>query len=412
MFDITVICLVVTAILAYLNHRYVGLPTAIGVMGIALSLSIALVALDKMGVHALRRYEVSLLSAIDFSDVLMRGMLSILLFAGALHVDLNDLNRYKWQVGFLSMVGTIVSTVLVGLAVWFILPAAGIDLPLPLCLLFGALIAPTDPIAVMGIVKAAGAPKNLEMVIAGESLFNDGIGVVLFSLFLTMVAGGPHPTPAQGGILLAREVGGGLLFGWLLGYITYRMLKSIDSYQVEILITLAAVLGGYSLAHHLHVSGPLAMVVAGLLIGNQGRKMAMSAKTREHLDMFWELLDEILNAVLFMILGLEVILIPFSIPILLAVMAVIGIVLGVRLISVGTPVFTGSRFFQLPRGSWKVLTWGGLRGGISVALALSLPQGPWRNVILALTYGVVVFSILGQGLTIGWVVRKSITASE
>lgn len=412
MFDITVICLVLTAILAYLNHRYVGLPTAIGVMGIALSLSIALVVLDKMGAHALRSYEVSLLSAIDFSDVLMRGMLSILLFAGALHVDLNDLNRYKWQVGFLSMVGTIVSTVLVGLAVWFILPAAGIALPLPLCLLFGALIAPTDPIAVMGIVKAAGAPKNLEIVIAGESLFNDGIGVVLFSLFLAMVAGGQHPTPAQGGILLAREVGGGLLFGWILGYFTYRMLKSIDSYQVEILITLAAVLGGYSLAHHLHVSGPLAMVVAGLLIGNHGRRMAMSAKTREHLDMFWELLDEILNAVLFMILGLEVILIPFSIPILLAVMAVIGIVLGIRLISVGIPVFTGSRFFQLPGGSWKVLTWGGLRGGISVALALSLPQGPSRNVILALTYGVVVFSILGQGLTIGWVVRKSLTASE
>jgi CPA1 family monovalent cation:H+ antiporter len=412
MFDITVICLVLTAILAYLNHKYVGLPTTIGVMGIALLLSIALVALDKIGIHALRSYEISLLSAIDFSDVLMRGMLSILLFAGALHVDLNDLALYKWQVGFLSVLGTIASTLLVGSAVWLILPAFGIVLPLPLCLLFGALISPTDPIAVMGIVKAAGAPKKLEMVIAGESLFNDGVGVVLFSLFLAIAVGGQQPTMAHGGILFVREVGGGLIFGWGLGYITYRMLKSIDSYQVEILITLAAVLGGYSLAHRLHVSGPLAMVAAGLLIGNQGRRLAMSGKTREHLDMFWELLDEILNAILFMILGLEVILISFSKPIIMAIVAVIIIVVGVRLLTVGTPVLLWRRFFQLPRGSWKVLTWGGLRGGISVALALSLPAGPSRDVVLALTYGMVVFSIIGQGLTIGRVVRASLAESE
>lgn len=411
MFDITVICLVLTALLAYLNHRYVGLPTTIGVMGIALLLSIALVALDKMGIHTLRNYEISLLSAIDFSDVLMRGMLSILLFAGALHVDLNDLALYKWQVGFLSVLGTIASTLLVGSAVWLILPAVGIVLPLPLCLLFGALISPTDPIAVMGIVKAAGAPKKLEMVIAGESLFNDGVGVVLFSLFLAVAVGGKQPTMAHSGILFVREVGGGLIFGWVLGYITYRMLKSIDSYQVEILITLAAVLGGYSLAHRLHVSGPLAMVAAGLLIGNQGRRLAMSGKTREHLDMFWELLDEILNAVLFMILGLEVILISFSKPIIMAILAVIIIVVGVRLLTVGTPVLLWRRFFQLPRGSWKVLTWGGLRGGISVALALSLPAGPSRDVVLALTYGMVVFSIIGQGLTIGRVVRTSLPKS-
>lgn len=411
MFDITVICLVLTALLAYLNHRYVGLPTTIGVMGIALLLSIALVALDKIGIHTLRSYEISLLSAIDFSDVLMRGMLSILLFAGALHVDLNDLALYKWQVGFLSVLGTIASTLLVGSAVWLILPAVGIVLPLSLCLLFGALISPTDPIAVMGIVKAAGAPKNLEMVIAGESLFNDGVGVVLFSLFLAIAVGGQQPTMAHGGILFLREVGGGLIFGWVLGYITYRMLKSIDSYQVEILITLAAVLGGYSLAHRLHVSGPLAMVAAGLLIGNQGRRLAMSGKTREHLDMFWELLDEILNAVLFMILGLEVILISFSKPIIMAILAVIIIVVGIRLLTVGMPVLLHRRFFQLPRGSWKVLTWGGLRGGISVALALSLPAGPSRDVVLALTYGMVVFSIIGQGLTIGRVVRASLAKS-
>jgi monovalent cation:H+ antiporter, CPA1 family len=407
MFDAAIVCLVLTAVLAYLNHRYVGLPTTIGVMSIALVLSVVLVVLDRLGAHAFRDYEISLLASIDFSDVLMQGMLSILLFAGALHIDLNDLADYKWQVGFLSVCGTLASTLLVGVVVWALLPVAGFALPLSFCLLFGALISPTDPIAVMGIVKAAGAPKNIETVIAGESLFNDGVGIVLFSFFLAMAAGGHTPGATQGGMLLLRETGGGVIFGFALGYLAYRMLKSIDNYQVEILITLAAVVGGYTLAQHLHVSGPLAMVMAGLLIGNHGRRLAMSNKTREHLDMFWELLDEILNAILFVLLGLEVILIPFSPPVMLAMAAVIATVLGVRLATVGVPAALWHRFFRLPRGSWQVLTWGGLRGGISVALALSLPAGPGRDVVLAMTYGVVVFSILGQGLTIGRLVRKT-----
>jgi CPA1 family monovalent cation:H+ antiporter len=412
MFDVAIVCLVLTAALAYFNHRYVGLPTTIGVMGIALVLSLALVGLDKLGVNALRDYEIALLSSIDFSDVLMQGMLSILLFAGALHVDLNDLARYKWQVSLLSVCGTVVSTLLVGVAVRYILPLAGFRLPLSYCLLFGALISPTDPIAVMGIVRQAGAPKNLVIVISGESLFNDGVGVVLFTLFLAMVSGGQPPAAMDVVMLLLREAGGGILFGLVLGYITYRMLKSIDSYQVEILITLASVLGGYSLANHLHVSGPLAMVVTGLLIGNQGRALAMSAKTRNNLDMFWELLDEILNAVLFMLLGLEVVLIAFSAQVMLAMVAIIVTVLGARLLSVGTPVLLGPRFFRLPPGSWQVLTWGGLRGGISVALALSLPPGQARDLVLTLTYAVVAFSIVGQGLTIGTVVRKAIFNSQ
>jgi CPA1 family monovalent cation:H+ antiporter len=407
MFDAAIVCLVLTAVLTYLNHRYVGLPTTIGVMSIALALSVALVVLDRLGAHAFRNYEISLMASIDFSDVLMRGMLSILLFAGALHIDLNDLADHKWQVAFLSVGGTLASTVLVGGVVWAVLPMAGFTLPLSFCLLFGALISPTDPIAVMGIVKAAGAPRSIETVIAGESLFNDGVGIVLFSFFLAMAADGHAPDPAQTGVLLLREAGGGILFGLALGYLTYRMLKSIDNYQVEILVTLAAVLGGYALAQHLHVSGPLAMVMAGLLIGNHGRRLAMSDQTREHLDMFWELLDEILNAVLFVLLGLEVILIRFSPAVMLAMAAVIATVLGIRLATVGAPVALWHRFFQLPPGSWRVLTWGGLRGGISVALALSLPAGPGRDVVLALTYGAVVFSILGQGLTIGRLVRKT-----
>jgi monovalent cation:H+ antiporter, CPA1 family len=408
LFEVAIVCLVLTALLAYLNHRYVGLPTTIGVMSISLLLSFGLIGLDKLGLHALRDYEISLLSSVDFSRVLMQGMLSILLFAGALHVNLNDLTRYRWPVGLLSVCGTLVSTLLVGGALWYILPLAGLALPLPYCLLFGALISPTDPIAVMGIVKAAGAPRNLEIVIAGESLFNDGVGVVLFTLFLTMVTAGQPPTPMDAGLLLLGEVGGGILFGLALGYLLYRMLKSIDNYQVEILLTLAAVLGGYALADHLHLSGPLAMVVTGLLIGNQGRALAMSARTRENLDRFWELLDEILNAVLFMLLGLEVVLINFDSQIMLAMAVVLITVLGARLLSVGLPVFFFHRFFRLPPGSWQALTWGGLRGGISVALALSLPAGPARDTIQALTYAVVVFSILGQGLSIGALVRRSL----
>jgi CPA1 family monovalent cation:H+ antiporter len=405
MFDVAVTCLVLTALLAYLNHRFVRLPPTIGVMGIALLLSFALFGLDQLGYGALRDYEVSLLKSIDFSQVLMQGMLSLLLFAGALHVDLSELRAYKWQVGILAVFGTLASTALVGFGLWAILPYAGVVLPLSYCLIFGALISPTDPIAVMGILKSARAPKSLEIVIAGESLFNDGVGVVLFSLMLAMAASGEAPTAARGAVLLLEEAGGGIAFGLALGYVAYRMLKSIDSYQEEVLITLAAVLGGYALASRLHVSGPLAMVVAGLIIGNHGRALAMSDKTREHLDMFWELLDSILNAVLFMLIGLEVILIEFSTGLALAAAAAIATTLAARLASVGAPVVLLGRVFKLPQGALRVLTWGGLRGGISVALALSLPMGPQRDLVLALTYAVVVFSILVQGLSIGKVVR-------
>ena len=405
MFDVAVSCLVLTALLAYLNHRFIGLPTTIGVMGIALLLSFALFGFDKLGFGALRDFEMSLLSSIDFSELLMQGMLSLLLFAGALHVDLSELQAYKWQVGILAVFGTLVSTALVSFGLWAILPYTGVELPLSYCLIFGALISPTDPIAVMGVLKSAGAPKSLEIVIAGESLFNDGVGVVLFSLMLAMVTSGDAPTAAHGAMLLLEEGGGGIVFGLVLGFVTYRMLKSIDSYQEEVLITLAAVLGGYALASRLHVSGPLAMVVAGLIIGNHGRALAMSDKTREHLDMFWELLDSILNAVLFMLIGLEVILIEFSANLALAAAVVIAATLVARLLSVGAPIALLGRAFRLPEGALQVLTWGGLRGGISVALALSLPNGPQRDLVLALTYAVVVFSILVQGLSIGKVVR-------
>jgi len=409
MLDIAAACLVITALLAYLNHRFIGLPTTIGVMTSALVISLALVGLDALGVaHGLREYEESLLRSIDFSHVLMQGMLSLLLFAGALHVDLSELRAYRWPVAALAVLGTLFSTLVVGYGMWFALPLAGLQLPLMYCLLFGALISPTDPIAVMGILKSAGAPKELELVIAGESLFNDGVGVVIFSLLLGMLASGLAPTPGQGLELLLHEAGGGLLFGLVLGYVSFLLLRSVDNYQVEVLLTLASVTGGYALANKLHVSGPLAMVVAGLIIGNHGRALAMSDTTRRYLDMFWELIDEILNAILFVLIGMEVLLVTFAGRELVAAAVAVVVTLVARLLTVGLPVRFLRSAVNLPRGSWKVLTWGGLRGGISVALALSLPAGVERDAVLALTYSVVVFSILVQGLSIGIVTRSAI----
>ena len=408
MLDIAALCLVATALVAYLNERFFRLPTTIGVMAIALVISLALVALDKLGIAGVARDKVeALVRAIDFSDVLMQGMLSVLLFAGALHIDLSRLRRYRWQIGALALVGTVASTVLVGVAAWLVLPWIGVTLPLVYCLLFGALISPTDPIAVMSVLKSAGAPKDLELVIAGESLFNDGIGVVVFAL---LVAAATRGTPSwdAAALLLLQEAGGGIAFGLVLGWGTCRLLKGVDQYPVEVLLTLAAVIGGSSLASRLHVSGPLAMVIAGLWIGNQGRADAMSETTRRYIDMFWQLLDEILNAVLFVLIGVEVLLVAFSGKLLLAGALAIAITLLARWLVVGVPVTLLAPWFRLPRGAARVLTWGGLRGGISVALALSVPAAGPRDTLLTLTYCVVVFSILVQGLTIGRVVKQSL----
>jgi monovalent cation:H+ antiporter, CPA1 family len=404
-FEVAVTCLVLTAILAYINRRFVGLPTVIGVMTLALLLSFALIGLDQLGIRDLHDYEASMVASIDFSTLLMHGMLSLLLFAGALHIDVSELRAHWWQVCVLAVFGTVASAFLIGGALWYFLPLLGLGLPWLYCLMFGALISPTDPIAVIGILKSAGAPKSLEVIISSEALFNDGVGVVMFLLLLRMLTVGGTPSIEDAALLLVRETGGGIALGCLLGYVTYRMLKSIDSYQEEVLLTLAAVMGGYLLAARLHVSGPLAMVAAGLVVGHRGRALAMSDKTRAHIDMFWELVDAILNSVLFVLIGMQVIVLAFPANAPLASAGAILITLAARFLTVAAPVLTFRRAFRLPKGAWQVLTWGGLRGGISVALVLALPAGPERNVLMALTYSIVVFSILVQGLTIRAVAR-------
>lgn len=403
--EISAIFLSITALLTYVNHRFIGLPTTIGVMVISMLLSIGAIFLGFLGFDDLIDYEVSLLDQLDFTEVLLDGMLSMLLFAGALHVNVSDLRRYKLPIGILACVGTLLSTVIIAGALYLVLPLLGFDLAFIWCLLFGALISPTDPIAVMGILQSAGAPKSIETVIAGESLFNDGVGVVIFVLLLGVLSSGDIPTTYYVAHTLAVEAGGGIVFGLVLGGILYYLLKSIDSYQEEVLLTLAGVIGGYALASHWHLSGPLAMVMMGLMVGNHGRSMAMSDKTRHYVDLFWELIDEILNAILFVLIGLEVVMIAFSSNLFIAGGLTILIALMARLIVVGITTTTFNEQLELPSGAWKVLTWGGLRGGISVALVLQLPDGNERDILLALTYAVVVFSILIQGLSIGKVAK-------
>ncbi len=401
------ICL--AALFGYVNYRLLKLPMTIGLMAVALLFSLGLLVLGKLGVGVEAEAE-RFVGAIDFTEALMHGMLGFLLFAGALHVNLDDLWDLKWIIGTLAVVGTILSSLITGVLAYWLFPLVGLSLPFLYCLLFGALISPTDPIAVMGVLRQARLPKALEMKIVGESLFNDGVGVVVFLVVLNLL---PKDTfnATDVVVLFAKEALGGAALGLALGYGAYRMLRTVDHYQVEILITLALVMGGFALADLLHTSGPIAVVVAGLLIGNHGRRWAMSDTTRVHLDSFWELLDELLNAVLFVLIGLEVLVLTFRAPYLLAGMAAIPLVLAARWFSVVVQVKGFSVVREFSDSTITILTWGGLRGGISVALALSLPPGPSRDAIVTITYAVVAFSILVQGLTIGRIVGPAAKGS-
>jgi len=393
------------ALFSWLNHRYIRQPASIPLLLFSLALSLGVVALGKLGLDP-RGQAQNALGAIELDRVLLDSMLSFLLFAGALHVDLGELERRKWPIAFLVSAGVLVSAALAGSALWWIFRTVGHPVPLIYCLLFGALISPTDPIAVLGVLKSARAAKSLQVKMAGEALLNDGFGVVLFVLFLGIAMGGKEATFGSVALLFVREVIGGGLFGLVIGYVAYRMLAPINNHKVEILLTLALVMGGYALALALHVSGPIAIVVAGILIGNHARKHAMSENSRERLDEFWELVDEILVAVLFVMIGLELLRLEFHVTYAWAAALAIPAVLAARLVSVALARLVPALRADFPPYVIGILTWGGLRGGISVALALSLPPGRHRDAIITVTYVVVLFSILVQGLTLSRLLRR------
>jgi len=416
LFSLVSILISLAAVSSYVNYRYIKLPTTVGVMLVALVGSLTLVLAGPYAV-GFREQAATLVSRIDFNEVVLHGMLAFLLFAGAIHVKLEDLGREWLTVALLATFGTLVSTFIVGGVTWLVLGWLGLGIPFLHALLFGALISPTDPIAVLAIMKSVGASRQLQVQVAGESLFNDGLGVVVFLVLLELAglgaASGNGAAAAHSiglgavGILLLEEVGGALVLALAAGFITYQMLKRVDNYQVEVLLTLALAMGLYALADALHLSAPIAVVVAGLFVGNQGRAFAMTEKTREHVDTFWELVDEILNVVLFLLIGLELLVLPIERGWLVAGVLAIPIVLSARWLSVAAIIGPLSWVRAQSKGAIAVFTWGGLRGAISVAMALSLPAEASRSLVLTLTYFVVVFSILVQGLTVGRVIRMT-----
>ncbi|WP_120993012.1 cation:proton antiporter [Stutzerimonas urumqiensis] len=410
MLDLAAAFIALTAFFTYLNYRFLRLPPTIGVMAVALVLSLLAYGLAWLGYPVLETEIGQIVRQLDFSEILMTWFLPALLFAGALHVDLADLRSYKWPIGLMATAGVLLSTFIIGGVMYYALAWFGWPTDLIYCLLLGALISPTDPIAVMGILKTSGAPQPLQTTIVGESLFNDGVAVVVFSIMLTVLAEGTVPTAGKIGLLFVEEAIGGALLGLALGYLMAFLAGHVEEYQPTVMLTLALVLGGSAVATHLHLSAPIAMVVAGLIVGNVARKRSMTEEERRYVDGFWELIDEILNALLFALIGLEILILPFDWLHFAAGVLLALVVLGSRVLTLAPPVLllrSRSRGAeQVSKGTVRILTWGGLRGGISVALALSLPAGESRDLLLTLTYVVVLTSILLQGLTIGKLVKS------
>ncbi|WP_172122164.1 sodium:proton antiporter [Devosia sp. 919] len=409
-FELIALLLVLTASFGWVNQRFFGLPGTVGVLVMGLAASILLLLLE-LALPQVTLYDdlTEIVREIDFQQTVLEGMLAFLLFAGALYVDLGALRERAWVVGSMATLGVLISTALIGTGLWALSNLLGAPIPFIWAMVFGALISPTDPVAVLATLKAIKVPKTLEIDMSGESLFNDGIGVVLFAIVLSIAAGSGHGATGFSGALhlLAVEAIGGVLLGLAGGYLAYRAMKAIDNYSLEVLISLALVAGTSALAARLGTSGPLAVVVAGLLIGNRGPGRAMSEITQRYLFGFWTLIDEILNAVLFLLIGLEVLVLRLDasfgwLPLLTVPLALAG-----RFVSVLLPVAVLSRWMNFVPGTVAALTWGGLRGGISVALALSLPEGPHKSTLLACTYLVVIFTLVVQGLTLARVIRAT-----
>ena len=411
LFEIIALILSISAVLSWVNSTFVKLPHTIGLLVMALATSFFLILLEAVFPNlGLTDAVQAAIGQIDFFETVMNGMLAFLLFAGALHVDLNLMREQKWPIGLMATFGVILSTFIVGTLFWLLAKLFGVPITYAWALVFGALISPTDPVAVLSLLKSVTIPDSLEAKIAGESLFNDGVGVVVFTIIVAVAVGadGGNLDPLHIAELFFVEAIGGAVLGMLVGYVVYRMMAAIDHDMVEILLTLGLVAGVYAVCLRLHLSGPIAVVVAGLFIGNRGAERAMSEDTREALFDFWEMIDEILNSVLFLLIGLEVLVITIDPSFAWIAALSIPIVLFARLAAVSIPILTLSLGFAFSKGVIPVLTWGGVRGGISVALALSLPAVGAKPLIMTATYAVVIFSIVVQGLTIKEVVRRTV----
>ncbi|MGV8937378.1 MAG: cation:proton antiporter [Allorhizobium sp.] len=411
LFELSAVLLSLTAVLGWINHKYLPMPRTIGLLVMSVTASVILVGTEA-AFPAWHLFDVltNTMLQIDFSALVMNGMLAFLLFAGSLHVDLRSLRDRAVPVAILATFGTVVSAFIVGTGFWLVAGLLGQSLSLPWAMVFGSLISPTDPVAVFATLKNVNVPSNLQVEMQGESLFNDGIGIVLFTVMLLFATGGSGESTTVSAIseLLVVEAGGGLLLGIVTGAIAYWAMRQIDDYSVEVLITLALVTATYTIAQRLQVSGPLAVVAAGLLVGYHGPRNAMSDRTQTYVFGLWTLIDEILNSVLFLLIGLEVLVLKFDLPAISMAAAAIPIVLVARLIAVWLPAL-----FSWPRGLMSsrnvpFLAWAGIRGGISIALALSVPDSPAKSAILAATYAVVLFSIIVQGSTLGLLARKTV----
>jgi len=404
---IATILIFLSAIFGYINVRFLKMPNTIGLMIITIVFTLIILLISVFDATLLD-IEKSIISSIDFKTVLLDEMLSFLLFAGALHTNFEQLKIQRWPILLFSTLGVLTSTFLVGIAMFFILQLLNFDVNFIYCLLFGALISPTDPIAVLGILKKANVPKKLETKIVGESLFNDGVGVVVFLTIFQIASSGVENTTITDVLqLFGQEVLGGIALGAVLGWVSYRLLKTIDDYDIEVIITLAAVMGGTVIAHKLHLSAPLAMVTAGLIVGNDTvRSATMSENTEKYVDKFWELLDILLNAILFVLIGMEMLLLVFEGKFMIAGLIAIPVVLACRYLSLFLPINIFKKKLDFVPKTNLIMTWGGLRGGISIALALGLTADMHRDLFLVITYVVVVFSIIVQGLTVGSLVKR------
>tara|TARA_R110000787_G_scaffold70646_8_gene157048 strand:- start:3071 stop:4306 length:1236 start_codon:yes stop_codon:yes gene_type:complete len=405
-FSIATVLIVLSALFGYINVRFIKLPSSIGLMLVTILFTLAILGLSYFD-DTLLQTEKEFINSIDFETVLLDVMLSFLLFAGALHTNFQQLKIQRKPILIFATLGTLVSTFLAGTLVYYVLQLIGLDVDFIYCLLFGALISPTDPIAVMGIMKKVGAPKKLETKIVGESLFNDGVGVVIFLTIYQIAKGGTDISFISISELFLVEVVGGIILGLIIGWVTYKLMKTINDYDIEVIITIAAVMGGTVVAQKLHLSAPLAMVTAGLIVGTDTvRQSSMSEVTEQYVDKFWELIDILLNTVLFVMIGMEMLVLTFNSTYIIAGFIVVPLLLISRYVSLLLPIKLYQKKLDFVPKTNMIMTWGGLRGGISIALALSLTPIMERELFLVITYVVVVFSILVQGLTVGKLIKK------